>query len=99
MNKWRVTRSAIFVFVITATALSMLQLSADAAGKQPTSREKLAAACEGLACNDPSDCGSHCFCNNPTDKVGVCFKDEEAIAAFLKAQGAAKPSRQTPQQR
>jgi len=32
--------------------------------------------CNGLGCNDPSDCGSKCFCNNPHDTVGTCFVDQ-----------------------
>ena len=31
--------------------------------------------CGGLLCNDPSDCGSLCFCNNPYDTVGTCVPD------------------------
>jgi len=32
--------------------------------------------CVGLECNDPSDCGSLCFCNKPyDDRVGYCFED------------------------
>jgi hypothetical protein len=51
-----------------------------------TTAQELAAACEGLRCNDRGDCGSYCFCNNPDDTTGTCYKDEASIAAFLKAQ-------------
>lgn len=32
--------------------------------------------CHGLACNDPGDCGTSCFCNNPTDTTGSCISDQ-----------------------
>jgi hypothetical protein len=35
------------------------------------------APCEGLACSKPSDCGTKCFCNNPEDKIGMCYLDEQ----------------------
>jgi hypothetical protein len=99
MNKFRLTRSALFVLVITATVLSLLQVSASAAGRERIYSEEELAACAGLACNDPSDCGSFCFCNNPTDTTGKCYKDEATIEAFLKQQAMRKagPARRSPQ--
>jgi len=32
--------------------------------------------CHGLFCNDASDCGSKCFCNNPHDQLGTCVADQ-----------------------
>lgn len=29
-------------------------------------------ACVGLTCSKPSDCGSKCFCNNPSNTFGSC---------------------------
>lgn len=31
------------------------------------------AACDGLECTSAADCGSRCFCNNPTNTTGHCF--------------------------
>jgi|GEM_PF-3128304 len=83
MNKPRITRSALFVLVITVALVSLLQVSVNAADR-PT--YEALAACAGLRCNDAGDCGSFCFCNNPNDTTGTCYKDEATIQAFLQAQ-------------
>jgi hypothetical protein len=85
MNKLMVTR-VLFVLVITVAALSMLQVSVNAAERQSGATYEALAACAGLRCNDAGDCGTFCFCNNPDDTTGTCHKDEETIEAFLKAQ-------------
>ncbi|MFL6260742.1 MAG: hypothetical protein ACJ76Y_13600 [Thermoanaerobaculia bacterium] len=95
MSKMKVTRTVLFALVITVTLVSLLQVSGNAAEKPAY---QALAACAGLACNDPSDCGSFCFCNNPTDKVGSCYKDEEAIRAFLRAQKDPQARRGSAQQ-
>jgi hypothetical protein len=90
MNKLTVMR-VLFVLVITVAALSLLQVSVNAAEKKGGVTYEQLAACEGLECNDILDCGTYCFCNNPTDKVGKCYKDEASIQAFLEAQRAENP--------
>ncbi len=91
MNKPRISRSVLFVLVITVTLVSLLQVSVNAAAK-PT--YEALAACAGLRCNDAGDCGSFCFCNNPTDTTGTCYKDEATIQTFLKAQKDSTQSQQ-----
>jgi hypothetical protein len=93
MSKIKVVRSVLFVLVITVAVLSLLQVSVDASVKGNTVTYKELAACAGLSCNDPSDCGSFCFCNNPLDKVGSCFKDEATIESFLRAQKLSSSSK------
>ncbi|HEV2844926.1 MAG TPA: hypothetical protein VG477_08780, partial [Thermoanaerobaculia bacterium] len=77
--------------VITVAAMSLIQVSGNAA--EPVSGPTYAelAACAGLRCNDAGDCGSYCFCNNPDDTSGSCYKDEETIEAFLELQKADGP--------
>jgi hypothetical protein len=90
MSKLRVMRDVLFVLVITVAAMSMIQVTGHAAVDRDVTYEELA-ACEGLRCNDPSDCGSHCFCNNPSDTTGSCYKDEATILETLAAQEATNP--------
>lgn len=86
MSKMKVTRNILFVLVITVAALSLIQVSGNAAERGRSLTYAELSACDGLACNDPGDCGTFCFCNNPTDTTGRCYKDEAAIQSFLKAQ-------------
>ena len=62
----KVRRLLLELFVLTllvgTSVVSFGQLSARA--NNP--------ACAGLACNQPSDCGSKCFCNGPSS---TCFVD------------------------
>ncbi|HEY4595358.1 MAG TPA: hypothetical protein VIJ02_03075 [Thermoanaerobaculia bacterium] len=95
MSKMKVTRTVLFALVITVTLVSLLQVSGNAAEKVTY---QALAACDGLKCNDPGDCGTFCFCNNPTDTVGTCYKDEETIQAFLRAQRNSQSRKGSPQQ-
>lgn len=92
MSKVKVLRSVLFVLVITVAALSLLQVSVDASVKGDTATYKQLAACAGLSCNDPGDCGTFCFCNNPSDTTGTCYKDEATIQAFLRTQKTSSSS-------
>lgn len=98
MSKLRVTRNVLSVLVITVAALSLIQVSGNAAERGTALSYKQLAACEGLRCNDAGDCGSFCFCNNPDDTTGTCYKDEAAIQSFLKAQQKPGSVRRSPQQ-
>jgi hypothetical protein len=79
----RLLRDVLFVFAITVAALAAVQTSSTASQIDAGQAAAFAAACEGLSCNDRSDCGTWCFCNNPTDTTGKCYKDSEAIEAQL----------------
>lgn len=66
----RQSRAVSFMVVVAVVALQLAITLPAAFANDPF--EPL---CHGLQCNDESDCGSLCFCNNPYDEVGTCIPD------------------------
>ncbi len=89
MKKIKATNlpAALLIAVTFVLLMSAAQLTA--APDSSPSFEDLAkvAGCVGLDCNDPTDCGSFCFCHNPTDTIGDCHLDEPALRALLRGDG------------